>query len=729
MDTIQVIKKYQLTQKQAYIIVFSILVVWIVSAYAVMHMRIKEEATCAKLINISGQQRMLSQQIGLHSQLYYMHRNPEEKIKTQELVRTMLENHAFLLNNLVSEELKRFYSLNQADIDSRTSYCRDAVKIFFENTNEQNLKKITDCSQQILPIINQSVTLFQKESERKSKNLQKTELFILIGTLLTLLLEALFIIRPVLKRYVEGKTALDCTNKEKELQQQLLDQELKIVNMSTIIDPYVISSITDLNEIIIDVSEAFCTVSGYSKEELIGQSHNLIRHPDMSAEVYTKLCETIVTNQSWNGEFKNKAKDGTTYWIHAHISPLYDKHHQKIGYTEIGEDITSHREVLQEKEKFKSLSLRMDLALEAADIGIWEWHYATNSYIWDERMCELYGNPSLDEHHTFTVWSNMVDPEYIPIVEKNLYDAVKTNGIFNAMFWVTLPSGERRYIRAIGKGEKDTFGILTRMVGINVDITNFKINEDVLNNRVQEETLKRIEQEKILVQQSKLAAMGEMMANLAHQWKQPLMMVSMGALALQKKYNKGELDQEYMQNYGTKTNEIISRMSQTIVDFSEYFSPNKAASNFSLFECVQKNVAFLDPLIKRHNIVLHLNISVKANVTSFENELSQVLLNLLKNSIDAIAEKNIEYRIIEISIIELPQEWIIRVLDNGGGILEDILHRIFEPYFTTKFKSNGIGIGLYMSKMITEQSLHGSLEVINTDLGAEFSIKLPKGVF
>jgi len=460
--------------------------------------------------------------------------------------------------------------------------------MFLDNTNQKNLKQIIDCSQQILPIMNYSVTLFQEESERKSTVMKMTEFWIFIGTLLTLLLEALFIIRPVLKRYVEVTTALEFVN----------------------------------------------------------------------------------------------------------------------------------------KEKFKSLSLRMDLAIEAANIGVWEWDCVGDTYIWNERMYELYGIESSQKSNIYALWSNATDPEYIPIVEKNISDAIRTNGVYNAMFWITTSSGERRYIRAIGKGEKDAFGNLNRMVGINIDITDFKMNEDVLNNRVKEETLKRIEQEKILVQQSKLAAMGEMMANLAHQWKQPLMMVSMGVLALQKKYKKGEVDQAYMQDYGMKTNEIISRMSQTIVDFSEYFSPNKAASNFLLADCVQKNVAFLDPLIKSHSIVLTLNISLAAKVTSFENELSQVLLNLLKNSIDAIAEKNIEDGIIDISIIELPKEWMIRVLDNGGGIPEDILHRIFEPYFTTKFKSNGTGIGLYMSKMITEQSLHGSLEVINKNTGAQFFLEL-----
>ena len=234
------------------------------------------------------------------------------------------------------------------------------------------------------------------------------------------------------------------------------------------------------------------------------------------------------------------------------------------------------------------------------------------------------------------------------------------------------------------------------------------------------------EQEKIMIQQSKLAAMGEMLANIAHQWKQPLMMLSMGILALQKKYSKGNLSPEYMDSYNEKTHALIDQMNQTIRDFSQYFSPGKSAHNFHISSCIEKSVSFLQPILKKKSISLDLELPSESEILGFENELSQVILNLLKNSVDAIVENDSKEGLIKIGLQETQAEWLVTIEDNGGGVSKDIIERIFEPYFTTKYKSEGTGIGLYMSKLIIENSLKGALEVRNNETGAIFTIKLPK---
>lgn len=229
----------------------------------------------------------------------------------------------------------------------------------------------------------------------------------------------------------------------------------------------------------------------------------------------------------------------------------------------------------------------------------------------------------------------------------------------------------------------------------------------------------------MLIQQAKLAAMGEMIANIAHQWRQPLMMLSMGTLALDKKFNKGELDTEYMGKYIEKTTGIIDKMNQTILDFSDFFKPNKLPEPFSPELTVRKSLDFLMPMMKRYEIDINFDSDIHSTMTGYPNELSQVIFNLLKNSIDALKERSDIKRIITVHAVEDDKEWKIKVSDNGGGIPQTIIERIFEPYFTTKFKSDGTGIGLYMSKMIID-SMHGSLTVENIDNGACFTISIPR---
>ena len=522
------------------------------------------------------------------------------------------------------------------------------------------------------------------------------------------------------------KLKVESIEVKQKLQQELLQENEKIVSMHGIIDTYVVTSNSDLHGKISDVSQAFCELTGYSKEELIGERYSILRDDDTPQERYSELWNTIKSDKVWKGEMKNRTKDKKLYWVYESIAPLYDKNGLKTGYTAIYKDITNEKLLEIEKEKLATATLRMSLSLKAAKIGLWEWDYATNELIWDERMHEIYGVSQTQVNEAYDVWSRSLDATDLAIVEETLNNAVANDSEFNASFWIMTPEKERRYILGVGKSVKNAQGVSYKMVGVNMDITEQKSVQDELEKLVQTETGKRLAQEKLLIHQSKLAAMGEMMTNIAHQWKQPLMILSMGLLALKKKYEKNLLDEEYMQTYNKKMSGIVDRMNQTILDFSEYFVPDKKQHLFELSSCVEKSVSFLEPVFTKSKITFDLDLPSESSVVGYENELSQVLLNLMKNSIDVIVENEISEGHIWIKIEEMPDRWLVSIRDNGGGIPADIIYRIFEPYFTTKFKNDGTGLGLYMSKMIVEQSLHGSLEVTNSELGAKFTIIIPK---
>lgn len=231
---------------------------------------------------------------------------------------------------------------------------------------------------------------------------------------------------------------------------------------------------------------------------------------------------------------------------------------------------------------------------------------------------------------------------------------------------------------------------------------------------------------KLLIQKTKMASMGEMLANIAHQWRQPLAAIAINTTHLERKNKKGKLTKEFVDTYVDTINYTIQNMSQTIEDFSDFFKPNKEKVSFDLTKIIDEALIILTKNLLENSINIEFDNSVNYNYKSYKNELLQVLLNIIKNAKDAIKIANINNGTIKIKIIENKNNYEISIADNGTGISEDILDKIFEPYFTTKFQDKGTGIGLYMCKIIIEDSLQGEIELKNKNNGTLCTIKLPK---
>ena len=234
------------------------------------------------------------------------------------------------------------------------------------------------------------------------------------------------------------------------------------------------------------------------------------------------------------------------------------------------------------------------------------------------------------------------------------------------------------------------------------------------------------EKDKLIFQQSKMAAMGEMIGNIAHQWRQPLNSLSLYISNCQLDYEFGDLTQEKMEEFQKKSNELIQKMSQTINDFRNFLSPNKQKEKFSVLKIIEDSLRFIEGSFKANDIQIINHIVNDIEIEGFPNELIQVLLNIFNNSKDALKEREKENRKIILNLIETDKEIQIIIKDNGGGIPEKIIDRVCEPYFTTKFKSEGTGLGLYMSKMIIETSFKGKLFIENIEQGLKTTIILNK---
>jgi signal transduction histidine kinase len=243
-----------------------------------------------------------------------------------------------------------------------------------------------------------------------------------------------------------------------------------------------------------------------------------------------------------------------------------------------------------------------------------------------------------------------------------------------------------------------------------------------LDKLVKEETLKNTKKDRMLQHQSKLAELGEMISNIAHQWKHPLARLSLLSQNLKLYKEKNKLTDEIFFDTITKGNEQIDFMVNTIDNFRDFYKTNKEEGNFYINNCIKDINNILGEILKHNNIELTVNDN---NVMLFgvKNELSQVLLNIIVNAKDAFIEKKIQKPTININIYEENSYKIISIQDNAGGIKQDIIKEIFNPYFTTK-EDKGTGIGLYMSKTIIVENLKGTIEVQNIDDGAVFIIKI-----
>jgi PAS domain S-box-containing protein len=265
------------------------------------------------------------------------------------------------------------------------------------------------------------------------------------------------------------------------------------------------------------------------------------------------------------------------------------------------------------------------------------------------------------------------------------------------------------------------------IVMITSDITQDIKYQDELKKQVELEVAKRAEQYEIMCHQSRLAAMGEMIDSIAHQWRQPLNGLGIIVQGLRHLSSQENFDFELLKEIETEIMEKITFMSQTIDDFSTFFRITKKKEKFNILTNINDAIRLIDVQLKASQIKININSKENNNleVFGFANEFRQVMLNMIHNAMTAITQTKQHKGQISILLQADIEKITISIQDNGGGIKDKYLNKIFDPYFTTKDK--GSGIGLYMSKVIIEHHMNGRLNVKNTHDGVQFTIILQKG--
>ena len=371
-----------------------------------------------------------------------------------------------------------------------------------------------------------------------------------------------------------------------------IDQYIKAIEDANIV------SKTNTDGIITFVNDEFCRISEFSREELMGKNHNIVRHPDVSKQLFEELWETIEQKKVYKATIQGLSKQGSIFYLNTTIIPMLDKKNNIIEYIAIRYDVTKE----------------------------------IQSMVYREQL---------------------------------------------------------------------------------------------------EQALK---EQKALFMESRFASLGQMLANIAHQWRQPLSELNLVLFSLKKSAEKQ--DYEKVGAYYKKSKELTKSMSQTIEVFSNFFNPNKVHQNFHLTIAVDDAIRMLRDDLESEGIEIETYFE-DIYVKGISNELTQVVVNLLLNAKDAFIQQNKTkipsiYKIIKKINIRVSKSYIgtksyalIIVEDSAGGIPSKDIDKIFEPYFSTKHASVGTGIGLFISNLIIQKSLHGTIEVINSIKGAKFTITIP----
>ncbi len=558
-----------LSIKRSYSIIFIILVFWSSIAYYTMDTLISSQSYYAKLINLSGKQRMLSQKSAFLVSKYTQENQSNYLNELKESIGIFKKNHQYIVENL-SSNAKKLYFGKTNSIDTDVINYIALLNSFLNNPNKQLSNRIYEKSKVILLQLDNAVNFFQKESEAKTKELQQRELFIFIGTILTILLEAHFFARPVIETI---KLKFQDFYEMLHTKDKLIDLQSKFF-----INAHEGIVITDQENKIIDLNLAFEKVTGYTKSELLGKSPSLLKSGEHNDLFYQEIWNQLRQKSFYKGEIINKKKDGKKYVQNVSIFVIKNELNEIVNYCALIRDITNEK---------------------------------------------------------------------------------------------------RR--------------------------------------------------DKIIEEQIKMSSMGEMIGNIAHQWRQPLSIITTSATGLQVMKEHGVLDDKSFYDNLNQIETTAQYLSKTIDTFKNFLKDKKEYKEDILQNRVNNALTIVTATLTNNFIELRNNIDkvepIKVKIIT--GELEQVIINIINNSKDAILEKEIKNPWIEINLKQLDGCAVLTIEDNGMGIPEDVLPKIFELYFTTKSEDKGTGLGLHMSSKIIKESLNGNIYAQNTHNGASFIIELP----
>ena len=477
---------------------------------------------------------------------------------------------------------------------------------------------------------------------------------------------------------------------------------------------------------ITEANQAYCDLIGCTIEEC--QSGTLswldVTPPELYDRDFAAIEEIMACGicKPYEKVFINR-KDGHRVSVLTAVARMVGPDAEGIGFAI---DLT---ELKRAEEALRTSETTLKLAIETTGLGIFDMDLRTGKGEWSDIAKRHYGLPPEAEADLATMLSG-VHPDDRQRVEEIAEDASRPGGrrVFSAEYrTIGMRDGKERWLAMRGGVTLGEDGLPARLVGACLDITDIVMAEKALKEQITER-LRAVEelgkQEQLLIRQGRLAAMGEMIGNIAHQWRQPLNTLALIVQELPRYYDRNLFSKDYLDASVKRAMQVINYMSKTIDGFRNFFGPDKEKEAFKASEVLTRTVSIVEAAFNELRLKIEVSAEKEIVIHGYPNEFSQVILNILVNAKDAILERRVEQPKVVLKLFRENGKSVLTIADNAGGIAQDIIDKIFDPYFTTKGPDKGTGIGLFMSKTIIEKNMNGTLTVRNTGDGAEFRIEV-----
>lgn len=378
---------------------------------------------------------------------------------------------------------------------------------------------------------------------------------------------------------------------------------------------------------------------------------------------------------------------------------------------------TLESRVKQETKALRTSNTQLQSVIKGADLGYWDWNLETDKLEVNQKWLDILGLKKEDMTHTKKDWEDRLFFDDKPKVQKVVQEAIKLDKAFTVEFRMKHKDGHYVWIEGAGSIIEKQDGIPVRACGTHKEITDRKKDEQKL------------------VEESKLSSMSEMIGNIAHQWRQPLSIISTSASGVKIKKEYGMLDDQELLQACDVIDDTAQHLSKTIDEFREFIQGDSKKHVFDLKEEIQNFINLTDTAIRKHNIEVKFFSPVSMEIEGFPNELLQCFINIFNNSKEAFQENQIEEakRFIHIEYFKVDHHVVITFKDSAGGVSDEVLSKIYDPYFTTKHKTQGKGLGLYVTRNLVVELMNGSIQIGNITLieqnkqyqGLECMITLP----
>ncbi len=467
---------------------------------------------------------------------------------------------------------------------------------------------------------------------------------------------------------------------------------------------------------ITDANEAALKFYGYSYDEITSMKISDINTLD-EEEIRQKINEAVNEKRDYF-VFKHRISSGEIRDVEVHSGPITLDGEQRL-YS-IVHDITVAK---KQEQEIRDIKNRLQLAIDGSKDGLWDWDLKTDSVFFSNQWKEMFGFEEDDNITSISEMRIRIHPEDREKTFSKLDSYLKGEvKVFENEHRMQHKNGTYSWVLSRAKALFDKEGNPYRMVGFHKDISQQKEYENNLKAIVDFQVKQLRKKDEILQEQVKLASMGEMIGAIAHQWRQPLNALYINIYMLEDDFEDGLIDKKFIEEFIQKNREIVMFMSRTIDDFRNFYRIDKVKKEFSVLESINTTINLQSAQLKSNNIEIKTQ-GEDFTIKGYQTEFQQVILNLINNAKDAILEHKIENGKIRIILYEHQ----VIVENSGKTIREDIINRIFEPYFTTKEEGKGTGMGLYISKKIIDDNLGGKLSVKNVSDAVQFTIDL-KGV-